>query len=377
MIEGVPQAMSTMEFSDAPILLVSLGVSYGGAESYYVKLARVLQTRYTLIALVCSRRLFEEFQALGIVVRYTGDLPSTASRYIKSMKACHALVRTFKPRLAHLNGQPESYLAPFLKLSGLNVLTTRHTPFTDLFLLEGSAMPIALKRAIVLFCLRRSRGTICVSKLLQRQLRAYAPNMRLLFIPTWVEGRMLSPGTRPQVSDPLHALFVGRVTRNKGIFDLIEAIRRCEGVHLTVVGEGPDIEEAKRLAATLPIDFTGFQQDCTAAYLSSDLLVFASPEGFEGLPQVPLEAMATGLPCLASDISSIREIAEIEAGEPPVLALFRQGDIEDLAAQLMHLVKNRDILAQLGPAGRRQVMQHFTVDAIMAPYLLEFAEANQ
>lgn len=358
-----------------PILLVSLGVFYGGAESYYVKMAKVLQRQHDLVAVVCSRRLVSEFQELGIEVRYAGDNLGSVSRYTQSLKACRQLIRIFRPRIAHLNGQPESYLAPLLRVCGLRVITTRHTPFTDRFLQAGSGIPIFLKRAIVLFCLRCAQTTICVSKLLQLQLHAYAPHLRLPMIPTWVEDRMLMPYPRSASGDPLRALFVGRVVRNKGIFELIEAIRRCRGVHLTVVGEGSEMEEAMRLADSLPITFQGFLQDCTPAYQSSDLLIFASPEGFEGLPQVPLEAMATGMPCLASDISSVLELAETDPGEPSVLALFKQGNVDDLTAQIAHLAKDRNELARLGPAGRRQVLKRFTVEAVAGSYLAEFAEA--
>jgi glycosyltransferase involved in cell wall biosynthesis len=357
------------------VMMVSLGVAYGGAESYYVKLAKILQEQYRLVGVVCSKRLFEEFQGLGIEVRYAGENLSGARRYLESIQSCLELVRQFRPRLAHLNGQPESYLAPFLRLNGLRVLTTRHTPFTGLFLKEGSGLPVFIKRAIVLFCLRCCSGTICVSKLLQSQLRVYLPKTRLPFIPTWIEDRMLTPYARPLPSRPLRALFVGRVVQNKGIFDVIEAIRRCEGVHLTVVGEGPQMGDAMRLAADLPIEFKGFSQDCSAAYRSSDMLIFASPEGFEGLPQVPLEAMAMEVPCLASNISSILEIAEVDLGEQPVLALFRQGDAGDLATQLSRLVADPALLSELGRAGRRQVVNRFTVKAVSRPYLLEFAEA--
>jgi len=240
---------------------------------------------------------------------------------------------------------------------------------------EGSRLPVFLKKSAVLFCLRCSQQTICVSRLVMHQLAVYLPLKRLAFVPTWVEDELLTPYPRPQPSNPLRVLFVGRVVRNKGIFDLIDAVRGCDNVHLTVVGEGDDMVEARRVAEGLPINFAGFSGDTASYYRAADLLVFASPEGYEGLPQVPLEALAMSVPCLASDISSIKEIAEVPAGRPPVLALYRQGDVEDLTLQLNALASDRSRLDRLSHAGHCQVEQRFTVSAVATQYLRAFTEA--
>jgi len=281
------------------------------------------------------------------------------------------MIRRYRPGAAHLNGQPESYLALFLRLLRVRVLTTRHTPFTDQFLLEGSWIPVPIKRWMVLFSLQLADHTICVSQLLHRQLSAYLPSDRLSYIPTWVENEFLDAYERPVPSDPLRALFVGRVVENKGIFEVIEAVRRCDNVHLTVVGEGDQMEQAYKASSGLPVTFAGFNLDCKPAYRSSDLLIFPSREGFEGLPQVPLEAMAMRLPCLASDISCIQEIN----GGGVALALYRQGDVNDLACKLSHLATDKAALLQFGEAGRSQVELRFSVAAVTGPYLREFASA--
>jgi glycosyltransferase involved in cell wall biosynthesis len=258
---------------------------------------------------------------------------------------------------------------------GLRVLTTRHTPFTTLFMREGSRFPVFLKKSIVLFCLRRSQQTICVSQLLMSQLAAHLPIKKLVFVPPWIEDDLLIPYSRPQPSRPLRTLFVGRVVRNKGIFDLLNALSRCDDVHLTVAGEGDDMAEAQRLAEGLPVTFVGFTRDTASYYRAADLLIFASPEGFEGLPQVPIEALAMGVPCLASDILSIQEFAEVPAGELPVVALYREGSVEDLVLKWNALAKDHAQLDRLSHAGRDHVKQRFTVATVTPQYIRAFTEA--
>jgi glycosyltransferase involved in cell wall biosynthesis len=352
------------------VLLVSVGLAYGGAESYYVKLAKILLPEYRIVAVVCSERLADELRSFGVQVECLQStfLPPSAHRYLFALRACWRMVLHQRPSIAHLNGQPESYLAVFLRCMGVRLLTTRHTPLTDLYLREGSRLPISIKRRIVLFSLRVINRTICVSQLLQRQLEDSLPKGRTIFIPTWITDDFLESYRRPVPSVPLQVLFVGRVVRNKGILDAIEAVRRCPNVHLTVVGEGDEMRAAQNLASGLKVAFVGFQSDCKPMYRASDLLIFTSPEGFEGLPQVPLEAMAMGLPCLASDISSIQEIA----GHSASLATYRQGDIEDLVAKLSLLGTNKLALIELGKAGRLEIDRRFTESAVAHLYLEEF-----
>jgi glycosyltransferase involved in cell wall biosynthesis len=368
------------ESERATLLLVSLSTSFGGAETYYIRLAKILQSEYKIVAAVFSQRLADEFRGLGIEVEHVDVKIDNASRYIAALRACRKMIRRYHPVLAHLNGQPESYLAPFLRLMALRSLTTRHTPFTDRFLQEGAGVAVPIKRWLVLTSLRFAYRTICVSKLLQSQLAAHLPAERLVTIPTWVEDKLLEPNERPTPSRFLRALFVGRIVENKGILDIIEALRLCPHVHLTVVGEGEQLEQARRSADGLRVDFVGFMQDCGPAYRSADVLLFASREGFEGLPQVPLEAMAMGLPCLASDIASVLEIAgrDVTAqNETPALALYRQGDPGDMARQLNSLAEDPALLGRLSVAGRQQVLQHFTVGMVRPKYLHEFKSAIQ
>jgi glycosyltransferase involved in cell wall biosynthesis len=356
------------------VLLVSLGTVFGGAETYYVKLAKILLEQHTLVAVVCDRTLKEELESLGIEVVFVEENYVGLSRYLQAYKLCRRIIRKYGARLCHLNGQPENYLAPFLRLSGIRILSTRHTPFSDLFLAEGSGLPILLKRWMVLLCLRSVAKTVCVSQLLYRQLNAYISGEKLTYIPTWVEEQFLEVRERPAPRLPLRALFVGRVVAHKGIWDLIEAMSLCTNVELTVVGEGDELREARLRAATLPVTFQGFLQDCRPAYHAADLIVFTSIEGFEGLPQVPLEAMAMGIPCLASNISSVKELASQEdsaMGLP--LAMYEQGNAADLARNLEKLAADFSELQRLSVAGRVQVLRHFTTDAIRDTYLTTFA----
>ena len=111
---------------------------------------------------------------------------------------------------------------------------------------------------------------------------------------------------RWQVAEAVTKLiYVGRVSKEKNLHLLSDAFRQLvqavPGVMLTVVGDGPYLDEMVRATAGLPCVFTGRLEgdDLTAAYASSDIFVFPSTTDTFG--NVVLEAQASGLPVIVTD----------------------------------------------------------------------------
>jgi glycosyltransferase involved in cell wall biosynthesis len=96
------------------------------------------------------------------------------------------------------------------------------------------------------------------------------------------------------------ALYVGRISKEKGIGHLREPLATMPGVRLALVGGGPEFEQIRALYAGTPTVFTGYLDgdDLVAAFASADALIFPSTNETFGL--VALEAMACGLPVIAT-----------------------------------------------------------------------------
>lgn len=347
------------------VMLLSVGAVYGGAESYYIKLAKLLQGRYELTAIVGNPRQYDELVALGIrtIGIGGGQINSSICRYCQIASRMIKAIRECRPHVIHMNGQAETHLTLLANAQGITTVSTRHTAF-------DSNIP-AHKRVVVAQNLKRIAKTICVSSVLKDQLSRVVDERRLVVIPNWIEPlperRVYCP---PDTGAKLRLLYVGRLIRPKGIFDLIAAVRHLENISLEVVGDGPELERATEYSRGLPVQFHGFQLDCSRFYRNADLLVFPSHPCLEGHPQVPIEAMAHGLPALISNIAVNLDTADGGAAAE----LYQWGSIGDLVMKLMALQSNPARLRELSQRGFDHVRRCYTTANAKENYFRVFDE---
>ena len=127
-----------------------------------------------------------------------------------------------------------------------------------------------------------------------------------------------------------HVLYAGRLSHEKGVADAIAACRRA-GLPLVVAGEGPAEAELRQLAAGADVRFTGRIGPGELAALRRDAAVAVVPSRYaEILPLAALEAMAAGVPVVASRSGGLAELV-------PAEGLFRAGDADALAATAKRL----------------------------------------
>jgi glycosyltransferase involved in cell wall biosynthesis len=147
---------------------------------------------------------------------------------------------------------------------------------------------------------------------------------------------------------------VGNLTRKKNQQMLLHAVailaERVPNVRLVVVGTGPLEDHLQRLAERLGIGdrtlFTGSRRDVLELLPGFD--VFCLSSQFEGLSIALVEAMATGVPCVATAVGGMPEV--IDAGVSGLLV--RAGATSDLADALERVLCDEALRAQLGEAGR-------------------------
>jgi glycosyltransferase involved in cell wall biosynthesis len=134
---------------------------------------------------------------------------------------------------------------------------------------------------------------------------------------------------------------------------------RLPHAHLLIVGDGPLRPQVEATMAALHLEDTvhllGMRRDVPRLLRATDVLVLAS-KGWEGLPLTVLEAMASSLPVVASDVGGTREA--IVDGETGVL--FPPGDAAALAQGILSLAGDPLLAQQMGQRGLARVREHFT-----------------
>ena len=157
---------------------------------------------------------------------------------------------------------------------------------------------------------------------------------------------------------------IGRLHRQKGLPDLLVALAqvqgRVPGVRLLLIGEGELRGELESQASALGLSetmvFAGARTDVPAIMAALDVLVL--PSLWEGLPNIVLEAMAAGLPVVATNVGGTPEVVV----EGVTGLLVPPGDPDALAQSIARLLCDPDLRCQMGQAARERVVNHFSVE---------------
>lgn len=159
----------------------------------------------------------------------------------------------------------------------------------------------------------------------------------------------------------------GRLAKQKGFDILIRAFGavrdRFPDAYLVIAGEGHErkslTELIGRLGLSDSVSLPGFVNDIDAFYRS--LTIFALPSRFEGMPNALLEAMAAGVPVVASQVSGVAELlVDGETGR-----LVQAEDVEGLAATIVDLLGDERQRSHMAERARRLVATECGMDRML------------
>jgi glycosyltransferase involved in cell wall biosynthesis len=203
--------------------------------------------------------------------------------------------------------------------------------------------------------LRRARLVVCASSALADAAQELgAREVRVIPSAVEVPERVGEPAEPPEV------LFVGRLSPEKGILELVEA---ADGLALVVAGDGPLRE---RVPGAL-----GFVPHHALGPLYERAAVVAVPSHREGFGVACAEAMAHGRPVVASAVGGLLDL--VVDGETGVLVPPR--DVVALRAALERLLGDADLRRRFGDAGRERVRALFSWPAVTDATLAAYDEA--
>ncbi|MFL6621734.1 MAG: glycosyltransferase family 4 protein [Sulfurifustaceae bacterium] len=236
------------------------------------------------------------------------------------------------------------------KLTGVPVVTT----------LRGDDVTRAHRswfdRTILALCLRLSRRIVCVSESIAAWTRSRYPQQAasISVIENGVEDVFLQVSAKRSAvgHERCNFVTVGSLIVRKGVDRIIAALGKLSGnTRLTIIGDGPEQSRLQELVdgAGLRerVEFTGAvpPQAIADRLAQADVFVLASRS--EGRPNAVLEAMAAGLPVVASNIPGVDEL--IEHGTTGFL--FNPDSVDNLARHMQALADAPELRRRLGSAG--------------------------
>jgi glycosyltransferase involved in cell wall biosynthesis len=371
------------------LVIANFWPGWGGAERQCQLLARTL-TRHGNEVVVLTRGqrgLPAEERVDGVSVRRTPAFGSGAFRSLVWTLTATAWLRRQGRRfqiaqcyqllspshvgiLAHRSGGHATIMRP--ACSG---------PFGDIA--EVRRLPLTKIRKRLL---RRADAFVTLTEDIETELVEFGlEGVPFHRIPNGVDAALfspVSPGEQAALraalglpTDRVLCAFVGRLTRQKNPNLLLEAWSRCERsqAHLVFVGDGPlraDLEQRNsRLPSPSRVSFTGAVPEAASFVRAMDLL--ALPSQAEGISNSMLEAMACGLPVVATDVGGARDVL---GGDGKAGLVVPVGSSAALAEAITALVDSPALRREIGAAARTVIEDRYDMKRVAAQYLSLYAD---
>lgn len=207
------------------------------------------------------------------------------------------------------------------------------------------------------------------------------PDLPMCVIPNGVDTRRFTNGQRRVPAPLVRVLFVSRLIRRKGLQFLIEAIPQIVQhaqfpFVIKVVGDGPDketfLQQVNASGVGEYIRFYGYVEHADLPRYYWDADIFVLPSLAEGMPNVVLEAMGSGLPVVATRVAGSEEL--VQDGENGFLVESK--DVEALAQALITLINHSDLREQMGK-GAKIMARRYTWNIVTEQYALLYEQMVQ
>jgi len=296
------------------------------------------------------------------------------------------LIHDFRPDVVHVHNtfpliSPSLYWAA--ERAGVPVVQTLHNfrlmCLNALFLREGKVCEDCMGhlpwRGVVQACYRGSRAasaTMAGMLTLHRGLGTFRNKVtRYIALNEFCRGKFIEGGLpaervvvkpnfvdfdAPQPAPRVGLLFVGRLSVEKGVATLAQAMALSLGAHLRVAGDGP---EAGLLEGAVGVTLLGsLSGEAVRQEMSRATALVVPSIWYENFPRTIAEAFACGLPVIASRIGALADIVkDSETG-----LLFEPGNPRDLAEKMAWALAHPERMAEMGRNARAQYETEFSAE---------------
>lgn len=355
-----------MNAGNPAVLLIGDTLDLGGTERQFAEVACGLNRVRWDLHVSCVRAegpLSARLEVAGVRAWSCGRGSFKSPRYLVSVWGLVRYLRAHRIRLVHSFDFYSNLLGvPAARLARVPAVIASQRDLGDL-----RPRPQSRVHATVL---RLADYVLVNSTAAADRVNRSVPGARIVVIPNGVDLARFSPAPGParRRGEQVTVGALANLRPEKGLEDLIRAAalvrEHCPNVRFAVWGEGPLRPQLAGLIRTLALEgvfeLRGLTMEPEAGLRTFD--IFVLPSTSESCSNALLEAMATGLPVVATRVGGNTALVEDEETG----LLVPAADPSSLAKALIRLVENPALAAQLAAAGRARVRAEFSLDRLVA-----------
>ncbi|MDQ3071896.1 MAG: glycosyltransferase family 4 protein [Bacteroidota bacterium] len=345
---------------DIKVVIIAGTLAQGGAERQIYYIASELKKNgndVNLISLSKGEYWESKIEQIGIQVHYAGKNASKWRRLLNIIK----LIRTIKPDIIQsMHFYTNLYANIAGRILGIKSIAASRNNLP----LEISSSGLLGKLSFKLPKYLAANSPPSVKAAIQ--LGKDAANV--FYLPNAIDTDVFKPVPKPVQTQKYSILTIGRLTGQKRVdrfIDLIGDLKEAGyKIQATIVGDGEELSRLQDYAHSLmlpqdKITFAGLQPDTQPYYHIADIFVLTSD--YEGTPNVVLEAMASGIPVVCTNVGMLSEI--IQDGKNGYLV--EANDRKALFNKVAHLLGEENLRLKIGQAGRDFVAHSFSKDSLI------------
>ena len=340
----------------------------------------------THVNLLMDSALADDFEVVHFQVGSEARDEGALGRFMRLVLSPFFLAATIVFRhvsLVHINTSlnPRAYWRDLAYLAVSKMLGAR-----VVYQVHGGALPqrfFAGSKLLTEFLRFTLKAPDLVLVLAQVELEAYrnfVPEQHVVALPNGIDCRPYGavPAVQTEKGHTLRLVYIGRIAREKGLYETLQGMRLAHelGVdaHLVIAGSGAEESRLRRYAQALGIAartcFVGpvFGADKVKLLAGADVTIL--PSYSEGLPYALLEAMAAGIPVIATPVGAIPDV--VTDGIHGFLVPPRDG--KSIAESLAILAGDRERLGWMSRACRRRIRAAFSIERLAQELSLHYAQ---
>ncbi len=262
-------------------------------------------------------------------------------------------------RVFHISGTPPAVISKIL--FGKNYATTYGYLWIRDILFHKKYFDVFIAKPVEWFGLKIARKVIITLEKTKEYVERFVKPEKVVYIPNGVDTTLFRK-MKTKKGKAKRIISIGRFVKIKNYDNLVRAVSKIRNAELVLVGDGPERKNLKKIAENIgcKLILPGMLPNEKLPEEINKADVFVLPSYSEGMPKVLLEAMSCEIPCIVSDLPTLREIVKHKkngfvCGKTP----------DEIRKMIEYVLSHKTEAENAAKTARKLVLEKFSIDNLM------------